>query len=75
MSYLLHNPDAQDTLEGIAQWWLLERCLEPRLVEIRQAVEDLTEQGLLVARGGHGQPQRFQIHRDRLAEIRRVLGS
>jgi hypothetical protein len=54
LSYLQEHPDAKDTLEGIAQWWLLRQCSERRLAEVKRGVSVLLAQGLIVEirRGG-----------------------
>jgi hypothetical protein len=54
LSYLQEHPDAKDTLEGIAQWWLLRQCSERRLAEVERGVSVLLAQGLIVEirRGG-----------------------
>lgn len=54
LSYLQEHPDAKDTLEGIAQWWLLRQCSERKLAEVKRGVSVLLAQGLIVEirRGG-----------------------
>jgi hypothetical protein len=45
LAYLAEHPDAQDTLDGIAQWWLLERKIDKQLKIIKQALTSLKKQG------------------------------
>jgi hypothetical protein len=48
LNYLSRHPNAQDTIEGILQWWVMEawiRKWEPKIVE---AVTLLVEQGYLL---------------------------
>jgi hypothetical protein len=43
LAYLGDHPDAQDTLEGIVQWWLLERRVKSQTKLISAALEELIE--------------------------------
>jgi hypothetical protein len=41
LDYLRRNPEAQDTLDGIVQWWLPEQRLTPRVATIKEALQEL----------------------------------
>lgn len=46
LRYLHSHPDAVDTVEGIAKWWLPpEKCIDARIVE--EALARLEAQGLV----------------------------
>ncbi len=47
MAYLSVHPDAQDTIEGIVQWWLLEQTIEHQTAVVREAIDHLVEKGLV----------------------------
>lgn len=47
MEYLRQNPNAQDTQDGILQWWLTELPTKPRHATVKKALEDLVRAGLL----------------------------
>ena len=47
--YVGNNPQAQDTLEGIIQWWLPEVEHKPRVAVIKQALDELVAGGLITA--------------------------
>jgi hypothetical protein len=49
LAYLAEHPDAQDNLEGIAHWWILDRKLRCQLRKVREAVSELVEKGLILA--------------------------
>ena len=51
-AYVEKNPDAQDTLEGIVQWWLPELEDKPRAALIKQALNQLVADGLIAAHTG-----------------------
>jgi predicted transcriptional regulator len=48
LSYLIEHPDSSDTLEGIAQWWLLEQRIKPRIAMVKEAVDELVGMGLIL---------------------------
>ena len=48
LAYLAEHPDAQDTLDGIAQWWLVERKIRCQTSAVEEALADLVAKGLLV---------------------------
>ena len=49
LNYLEKHPDATDTLEGIATWWLQHQCLEQQVEEVAGALEFLVKKGSLIA--------------------------
>jgi Fe2+ or Zn2+ uptake regulation protein len=50
LKYLKENPQACDTLEGIARWWLLQQQVDDSVVAIHQALEELKKQGAISER-------------------------
>ena len=52
LEYLLDNPEAGDTLEGIADWWLLKQRIRFETLTVAQAVAQLVNDGLVSAQQG-----------------------
>ena len=50
LAYLVKHPEAQDTLEGITEWWLLEQQIQYAVAEVDGALNKLVAGGLLVTR-------------------------
>lgn len=48
LNYFYEHPDAKDTLEGIAQWWLAREGIEREIEEVERGVSILLDQGLVV---------------------------
>ena len=46
LDHLRKNPQAQDTLEGIGQWWLPAR-MKSRTAAIKDALDELVDAGLI----------------------------
>ncbi len=55
-------PKRHDTLQGIAQWWLLENRIEWAVAEVQAALDELVIRGLVIAwRTGDGQT-RYKVN-------------
>ena len=49
LSYLEKHPNAGDTLEGIAVWWIEQQLIEELVDEVEEALESLVKKGLIQA--------------------------
>lgn len=47
LDYLARHPEAQDTLDGILHWWVLDACVKTWAPRITETVAKLVEQGFL----------------------------
>jgi hypothetical protein len=47
LDYLARHPDAQDTIDGIVHWWVLDACVQKWAPKIAKAVAQLVERGFL----------------------------
>jgi hypothetical protein len=73
LAYLADNPDAQDTLKGISEWWLSEQPDRPNLAAVEGAVTSLVNSGLVVASAREGSQTYYKVNRQRLGEIETLL--
>jgi len=73
LAYLMDNPDAQDTLKGIVDWWLLQQDLRRNVALIKKAVDGLIRNGFLLERLGNGRTKYYQVNRGRLPEISALI--
>jgi uncharacterized lipoprotein YddW (UPF0748 family) len=48
LAYLTRHPNAQDTVEGIAAWWLLEENIRSSITETQMALDQLVAANLVV---------------------------
>ncbi len=51
LDHLHKYPQAQDTLEGIVQWWLPAR-MKSRTATIKDALDELVDEGLITEHEG-----------------------
>jgi hypothetical protein len=73
LRYLLANPEAKDTLEGIAQWWLLREWMARKLPTVERALRRLIARQLVAESRIGRQPVTYCLNRNKLAEISRIL--
>lgn len=62
LEYLQTHPRARDSLEGIAEWWLMESDIQRKTAEVRFALKELVSTGL-VEEVGDGSDIQFQMRR------------
>jgi hypothetical protein len=73
LSYLAEYSTAQDTLDGIIEWWLLERHVKYQIAGVRDALAALVRDGLVLEHKMQNLPTRYGINRDKMAEIGAIL--
>jgi hypothetical protein len=73
LAYLVHHPRAQDTFEGIVEWWLLERYIERQRLAVEEAMEELVSSGLVLAPQGRDRRRRYRLHPGRAAEAQAIV--
>jgi hypothetical protein len=47
LGYLRSHGDARDSLEGIVEWWMLERDILRETGRVKSALEELVRKGLV----------------------------
>jgi hypothetical protein len=73
LAYLVKHPEAQDTLEGITEWWLLEQRIRYAVEEVERVLRELIADNLLVARESTDGRTYYGLNRGKEREIRRYL--
>ena len=63
LDYLSAHPEAQDTLEGIIEWWLEEQQIIRQTSRVKDALDDLVARGLILERKGHDARTFYRINR------------
>lgn len=72
LRYMLSHPDAEDSIEGVAQWWLMEQRIVDTVRETRAALGELTARGWVVE-SGTGRPVRYRLNPARREEAERYV--
>lgn len=73
LAYLVTHPQAQDTVEGITRWWLLEEEITRRTADVRSALAELVSRGFVMERHGKDGAVHYRINQVRREEIRAFL--
>ena len=73
LRYLVENPDAQDTLDGVVEWWLLDQYTKGNVARAKQALEELVTADLILQRRGKGSRIYYKINPRKLNEICALL--
>ena len=63
LAYLMDHPDAQDTLEGVMEWWSLERKIKYRTKVVEECLAELVRKGLLLEVKRADSRTHYQVNR------------
>jgi hypothetical protein len=69
LAYLAEHPEAQDTLDGILQWWLLERKIIYQSDIVKASIEELVRKGYLLRHTSAHARTEYRINEDRKEDI------
>ena len=73
LGYLSDNPEAEDTIEGIVEWWLLKEEVKRRTADVKNALVDLVERGLVLERQGSDQRRRYLLNSAKRRDVDEFL--
>ena len=73
LAYLVRHPQAEDTAEGIAEWWLPKERNRHAILDVEGALSELARDGFLVARQCRDGRTYYRLNRDREQEVRQRL--
>lgn len=73
LTYLVEHPYAQDTLEGIVEWWLLEQKIRFQTRLVKEALEELVAKGLVDEIKGANSRIHFRLNENKIEDVRKLL--
>ncbi len=73
LAYLVENPKAKDTLEGIVEWWLLERQIKFQTARVKEALSDLVARGLILEKKGSNSQIHYRINQSKYKKIQELF--
>ncbi len=62
LAYLAEHPQAMDSVEGIADWWLMRQQMRVAATTVTRVLRELTEKGQ-VEELGEGEQRRYRLKR------------
>ena len=69
LTYLVDHPSASDSLQGIAEWWLLEQSIATGLKTVHTALQHLIEMKFIIARKRADSEETYCVNTDKLSDI------
>jgi len=73
LAYLAEHPLAQDTLEGITEWWLLDSEIVHQTREVTSALEELVAEGLILETHAKDSRAHYRLNPKNLREVLEIL--
>lgn len=73
LRYFAHNPEAADTVEGVARWRLLDERIRSSVEQVTRAMKWLAAQGLLVKEELPGSRTAFRLNQEAKPRIEDLL--
>jgi hypothetical protein len=63
LAYLIDHPEADDTIEGIAQWWILKQRIRQQILVIEKALGVLVDKGFVLKQCSRNGRTCYRINR------------
>ncbi len=57
LGYLAEHPQAMDSVEGIAEWWIMQQQIRVNVNTLSRVLQRLVNRGLLEELGDEGHPR------------------
>ena len=73
LRYLVDHPEAEDTLEGIARWWLERRRIDQTVDEVGESLDLLVARGMVEVRLEKTRLARYRMNADKRKQIATFL--
>ena len=73
LMYLAESPTAQDTLQGIMEWWLLEQHIKRQTSVVKSALARLVDEEFLLERKGRDGQIHYRVNRQKRNELKALL--
>ena len=73
LDYLWKNQQAQDTLQGIAQWWLPQQQLETTKSTLKAALAELVGKKLILESKGKDAQIHYRLNPRKLRQVAAML--
>lgn len=73
LAYMLDHLEAQDTLEGIVQWWLTRQHISFQADRVKKVMKRLVREKLIIRVGRMDRREHYRINPARIGHIKKLL--
>jgi len=73
LRYLSKNTAAEDTIDGIVDWWLLKEKIRHRKKEVQKVLDELVLESFIVAHESKDSQIHYKINQRKVREIQALL--
>lgn len=73
LHYLVKQPRAKDTLQGISEWWILKEQIFQSVEGVSKALDLLISKGFVVIIEYENQEKYYQLNEAKFPEIKKIL--
>jgi hypothetical protein len=73
LTYLANHPDAQDTIDGIVQWWLPEQEIKYELGILKEIISELVREKILLVHKSTNSRVHYRINRKKYEEMQALI--
>jgi hypothetical protein len=73
LAYLAEHPEAQDTVDGIVEWWLLERQITYQIIRVKEALSELVAKGWILENKAMDSQVHYRVNQNRYEEVRELF--
>jgi predicted transcriptional regulator len=75
LSYLLEHPRADDTVEGIVEWWLLRQEVQRQTVTVKEALRNLVRKEFVLAVRKKDGRLHYRLNPSQRKEVHPAIGT
>ena len=73
LKYLARHPLSKDTLQGLADWWIMKEQVDYAVEQVSNALEFLVSKDLIIEKRDQYQDKYYQLNTSKAEEIRLIL--
>jgi hypothetical protein len=73
LNYVVQHPEANDALEGIVEWWLLQQKIECQTRIVKEALGELVEKGLLLKQMTRDSRIRYRANEEKIRDLKPLI--
>jgi hypothetical protein len=73
LNYLIKQPAAKDTFQGIARWWVLKERIDYAIEKVGKVLNLLVSKRFLEIKHHQDGSKYYQINKDKMVEIEKEL--